>query len=143
MNPYAREPWGEALRAAIMTHGLRDGPLFMPTAPHRPWHFGPDYSTDLRGRLDLPGIVEQAEEALDGLSYAAMVEIAPPTYFGRRYIAPHVQGFLSEDLPRGRREILAVRFEGGPDSHRTDFRYDDGRVTSGWYCGASRRSNMP
>jgi hypothetical protein len=27
--------------------------------------------------LDLPGIVEQAREALDGLSYLVLVEIAP------------------------------------------------------------------
>lgn len=112
MNPYARKVWGRALRQPIEAYKLHVGPLRMLTILHRPWNFPLDPWTT-HWKLDLLGIIEKAKEALDGLSYLVLVEIALLTYFGRRYVAPHLQGFLFEDLPRRREERLGACFEGG------------------------------
>lgn len=108
MNPYARQVWERALRRAVVAYDLHAGPPFMLTVLHQPWHFPLDTVGGGGWHMDLPGIIGQAREALDGLSYLLLVEIAPLTYFIRRYVAPHLQGFLFEDLPRRRRERLAT-----------------------------------
>ena len=108
MNPYARLVWESALRRAIVARGLHAGPLHMLTILHHPWHFGWG-----RWELDLPAIVAHARAALDGRSYLLLVEVAPLLYFGHRYLAPHLQGFLFEDLPRRHRQRLAGHFAGG------------------------------
>lgn len=112
MNPYAREVWARALRRSVEAYGLHAGPIRMLTALHHPWHFALDPWKD-RWEFDLPGIIGQVEEALDGLSHVSLVEFALLTYSGHRYVAPHVHGLLFGDLPRHRKERLAACFDGG------------------------------
>jgi hypothetical protein len=108
MNPYARQIWARTLHRAIVTHGQHTKPLFMLTILHHPWHLPWG-----EWRLDPEGIIAHARAALAGLDYLLLLELAPLLYFGRRYLAPHLQGFLFADLPRRRRQRLASHFAGG------------------------------
>jgi hypothetical protein len=108
VNPYAPELWERCLREAITFYGLETGPLLFTTIIDQTWHFG-----WRRWALDIDKVKKQAQKALRGTSYLFLIEIGPLEYFGHRYVAPHLQGFVFQDLSRRKKERISSHFAGG------------------------------
>jgi hypothetical protein len=55
----------------------------------------------------------QAELAFGTTPYLLLIEIAALTYAGERLVAPHLQGFVFEDLSRRKKAKIKKHFSGG------------------------------
>ncbi|MFL5335873.1 MAG: hypothetical protein ACJ8H8_22505 [Geminicoccaceae bacterium] len=108
MNPFAREVWAEQLWHAVITCGLGQGPIWMPTALDLGWHFPVG-----KWELDLPAIARQVRRAFAGLDYLLLLEVEIHVHLARRFVAPHPHGLLFVDLSRRQYERVRSCFAGG------------------------------
>jgi hypothetical protein len=107
-NPWARQVWERHLRRAIVACNLHEGPLLMATVLDRRWHF--PWGT---WGFAPEAMALQAELAFGRVPYLLQIEFAPLTYSGEKLVAPHLQGFVLEDLSRRRKDKIKRFFSGG------------------------------